>query len=431
MGELVHVEEHQSLSSLLAPLDPQAAAMSKHAERYNDSGLVHSKNDPPVGTLDDHEDHCRGSGPKLCVAFVGMGSQHPAMGRQLAEKYPSFLASIKENDRILTEVYGQHSLLDRTGLFIPGAECSLHASGAWPLNDVILSFTYIQISLWDLIRSLGFKADFAIGTSVGEIAMGYASGHYDRTTAIGVAVAFATTMSVVEGNGATIFVAVSARQARLIIDDVLLQAGVTSGLWISSFHSPHAVAIAGTHPLINALLAFLSNSKTFSNAFAVRLPQLGCAFHTPLMKPIEVPFKAALENLYLDQKSNAGTSKVRVMSTIDGTWLNRPLDIDYFWDNVLRPTKFGDIVQKLVHDEGDDIVLLEIAAHPAMKTCVEQCGARYVGLIQRPALDASVDESNECLQLLGAIQHLYDAGFRSELPLGAFEQALRLLRAGQ
>lgn len=427
MGELVHPEE--PLSILLAPLGTQAAPVSQHVELYNDSGRVPSKIDPPVGAPYEDEDHRRGSGPKLCVAFVGMGSQHPAMGRQLAERYPAFLASIEENDRILVEVYGQPSLLERTGLFIPGAECSLNASGTWSLNDVILSFVYVQISLWDLIRNLGFKAHFAIGTSIGEIAMGYAAGHYDRSTAIGIAAAFATTMSEVEGNGATIFVAVSPRQARLIIDDVLLQAGETSGLWISSFHSPHAVAIAGTHPLINALFAFLSNSKTFSDTFAVRLPQVGCAFHTPLMEPIEAPFKAALENLDLDRKSHGGTHEVRVMSTIDGTWLNRPLDSDYFWDNVLRPTKFGDIVQKLIHDEGENIIILEIAAHPAMKTCVEQCGARYVGLIRRPTSDSLVDGSNECIQLLEAVQHLYDAGFRSELPLGVVEPALRLLRA--
>ncbi|KAG1827986.1 acyl transferase/acyl hydrolase/lysophospholipase [Suillus variegatus] len=429
MGGLVHPEE--SLSILLAPPDTQAAARPEHVELYNDSGRIPSEIDPPLGALYEDEDHCQGSGPKLCVAFVGMGSQHPAMGRQLAARYPPFLASIKENDRILMEVYGQPSLLDRTGLFIPGAECSLNASGTWSLNDIILSFAYVQIALWDLIRNLGFKANFVIGTSIGEIVMGYAAGHYDRSTAIGIAAAFATTMSEVEGNGATIFVALSPRQARIIIDDVLLQAGATSGLWISSFHSPHAVAIAGTHPLIDALFAFLSNSKTFSDIFALRLPQVGCAFHTPLMEPIEGPFKAALENLDLDRKSDGGTREVRVMSTTDGAWLNRPLDSDYFWDNVLRPTRFGDIVQKLVHEEGENIIILEIAAHPAMKTCVEQCGARYVGLIRRPAPDSLIDGSNECIQLLEAVQHLYDAGFRSALPLGVFEHALRLLRTGK
>lgn len=99
------------------------------------------------------------------------------------------------------------------------------------------------------------------------------------------------------------------------------------------------------------------------------------------------------------------------MSTIDSIWLNRSLDSDYFWDNVLRPTRFSDVVQNVAHDEGDNVVLLEIATHPAMKTCVSQCGVRYVGLIQRPAPDASVDGSKEYLQLLEAAQHLCDAGF--------------------
>ncbi|OAX34964.1 FabD/lysophospholipase-like protein [Rhizopogon vinicolor AM-OR11-026] len=389
--------------------------MLRHVEWRDDSVLVASENNPPVRSLDDRTDVCQEPNPKLCVAFVGMGSQHPTMGRQLAEQYPLFLASIKENDRILMDVYGQPSLLDRTRLFIPGAECSLNPNGVWPLQDVILSFTYLQISLWDLIRSLGFRADFVLGTSVGEIAMGYASGHYDRTTAIGIATAFATTMSEVEGNGATIFVAVNACRARLVIDEVLLQAGMTSGLWISSFHSPHAVAIAGTRTLINAMSDFLSTSKAFSGVFSMVLPQLGCAFHTPLMEPIEKPFKAALEKIILDHKLDARSLEARVMSTVDGYWLNRPLDSDYFWDNVLRPTKFGEIVQNLAHEEGENIVLLEIAAHPAMKTCVEQCGVRYVGLIRRPAPDASVDVSNECLQVREAVHHLCNAGFRREL----------------
>ena len=251
--------------------------------------------------------------------------------------------------------------------------------------------------------------------------MGYASGHYDKTTAIGIAAAFATTMSEVEGNGAAIFVAVDACQGQFIINEVLLQAGMTSGLWISSFHSPHAVVIAGTHTLIKALFAFLNTSKSFSGVFAMLLPQLGCAFHTPLMEPIEKQFKAALQKINLDHRVDGKALEVRVMSTVDGSWLNRPLNSDYFWDNVLRPTKFGEIVQNLAHDEGENIVLLEIAAHPAMKTCVEQCGVRYVGLIRRPAPDVSVDVSNECLQLREAIHHLCDAGVRRELLLGVLE----------
>ena len=101
--------------------------------------------------------------PKLCLVFSGQGPQHVFMGRQLAEVYPVFLDSIRENDRILVEKYGQESMLERTGLFIPGAECKLAANGVWPVQEVVLSLVFVQIAMVDLVRSLGIKYDFVVG----------------------------------------------------------------------------------------------------------------------------------------------------------------------------------------------------------------------------------------------------------------------------
>ena len=101
--------------------------------------------------------------PKLCLVFSGQGPQHVFMGRQLAEVYPVFLDSIKENNRILVEKYGQESMLERTGLFIPGAECKLAANGVWPVQEVVLSLVFVQIAMVDLVRSLGIKYDFVVG----------------------------------------------------------------------------------------------------------------------------------------------------------------------------------------------------------------------------------------------------------------------------
>lgn len=101
--------------------------------------------------------------PKLCLVFAGQGPQHIFMGRQLAESYPAFLSSIRENDRILVEKYGQGSILERTGLFVPGVECKLPANGIWPVQEVVLSLVFIQVALVDLVRSLGIKYDFVVG----------------------------------------------------------------------------------------------------------------------------------------------------------------------------------------------------------------------------------------------------------------------------
>lgn len=101
--------------------------------------------------------------PKLCLVFAGQGPQHIFMGRQLAESYPAFLSAIQENDRILVEKYGQSSMLERTGLFVPGVECNLPANGVWPVQEVVLSLVFIQVALVDLVRSLGITYDFVVG----------------------------------------------------------------------------------------------------------------------------------------------------------------------------------------------------------------------------------------------------------------------------
>ena len=117
--------------------------------------------------------------PKLCLVFSGQGPQHILMGHQLSEAFPAFLDAIKANDGILVNKYGQPSFVECSGLFIPGKQATLAANGVWAVADVVLSLVFIQIALTDLLKSLGIKYNYIIGHSIGEIAMGYASGHYD------------------------------------------------------------------------------------------------------------------------------------------------------------------------------------------------------------------------------------------------------------
>ena len=54
-------------------------------------------------------------------------------------------------------------MLERTGLFIPGAECKLAANGVWPVQEVVLRLVFVQTVMVDLICSLGIKYDFVVG----------------------------------------------------------------------------------------------------------------------------------------------------------------------------------------------------------------------------------------------------------------------------
>ncbi|KAL4075275.1 hypothetical protein V8B97DRAFT_2022271 [Scleroderma yunnanense] len=347
--------------------------------------------------------------PKLCLVFSGQGPQHIYMGRQLSEVYPTFLQSIKENDRILVEVYGQESMLERTGLFIPGVECKLAANGVWPVQEVVLSLVFVQIAMVDLVRNLGIEYDFVVGHSIGEIAMGYASGHYDREMAVGIAAARAAAMIQAEGNGAMVALGVGVQKAKTLMRKVLSDAKVTSGLWIAGINSPQAVTVAGEHELIDALVALAKDPSVM--VFAAKL-RVSCAFHTPLMEAQEELFKERVGATPLSQGTK--TPIARVMSTTDGKWLERDLDIDYCWDNIRRPVLFGTAINKMVTDEGaNGIVFLEIAPHPVLKSYIEQCGGESISLVRRPNPKVPAQNTGEHYQFLEGIGNLLSSGFKN------------------
>ncbi|KAI9458237.1 putative nonribosomal peptide synthetase, partial [Boletus coccyginus] len=347
--------------------------------------------------------------PKLCLVFGGQGPQHIFMGRQLAESYPAFLSAIQENDRILVEKYQQGSMLERTGLFVPGVECKLPANGVWPVQEVVLSLVFIQIALVDLVRSLGIKYDLVVGHSIGEIAMGYASGHYDREMAIGIAVARTAAMTRAEGNGAMVALGVSVQKAKTMIREVLSRAKATSGLWIAGINSPQAVTVAGTHELIDAIIELANDPN--AKVFVAKL-RVSCAFHTPLMQPQEQLFKERAAATPLRQGTKIPLA--RVMSTTDGRWLDRDLDINYCWDNIRRPVLFGAAINRIISDEGPDGVrFLEIAPHPVLKAYLEQCGGEPITLMRRPNPKVPSQNTGEHYQLLEGIGNLLRNGFQN------------------
>ncbi|KAG6329744.1 hypothetical protein ID866_9345, partial [Astraeus odoratus] len=347
--------------------------------------------------------------PKLCLVFSGQGPQHIFMGRQLAEIYPVFLDSIRENDTILVEKYGQQSMLGRTGLFISDAECKLAANGAWPVQEVVLGLAFLQVALVDLIRSLGIKYDFVVGHSMGEIAMGYASGHYNREMAVGIAIARAAAMVQAEGNGAMVALGVGVQKAETLMHKVLSDAKVSGGLWIAGINSPQAVTIAGKHELVDALVELAQNRSVRVSAAKLRV---SCAFHTPLMEPQEALFKERVAATPLSQGTK--TPVAHVMSTTDGKWLDRDLDVNYCWDNICRPVLFGTAINKIVTQEGaNGVAFLEIAPHPVLKAYIEQCGGKPLSLICRPSSMVPSHNTGEHYQFLEAIGNLLRIGFKN------------------
>lgn len=239
--------------------------------------------------------------------------------------------------------------------------------------------------------------------------MGYASGHYDREMAIGIAVARAAAMNRAEGNGAMVALGVGVQTAKAMIRKVLSRAKATSGLWIAGINSPQAVTIAGTHELIDAIIELANDPG--AKVFAAKL-RVSCAFHTPLMESEEQIFKERIAATPLIRGTK--TPFARVMSSTDGKWLDRDLDINYCWDNIRRPVLFGTAINKIVSDEGPDgVQFLEIAPHPVLKAYIEQCRGEPFTLIRRPNPKTPAQNTGEHYQLLEGIGNLLSTGFKN------------------
>lgn len=239
--------------------------------------------------------------------------------------------------------------------------------------------------------------------------MGYASGHYDREMAIGIAVARAAAMTRAEGNGAMVALGVGVQRAKTMIRKVLSRAKATSGLWIAGINSPQAVTVAGTHGLIDAIIELANDHD--AKVFAAKL-RVTCAFHTPLMEPQEQLFKERVAATPLSQGTKIPFA--RVMSTTDGKWLDRDLDISYCWDNIRRPVLFGAAINRIISDQGPDGVrFLEIAPHPVLKAYLEQCGGESITLIRRPNPKVPAQNTGEHYQLLEGIGNLLSSGFKN------------------
>ncbi|KAF9645762.1 hypothetical protein BDM02DRAFT_3189448, partial [Thelephora ganbajun] len=186
--------------------------------------------------------------------------------------------------------------------------------------------------------------------------MGYASGHYDREIAVGIAVGRAAAMTQAEDNGGMVALGVGVQKAKLMIK-VFARAGVDTGLWVAGINSPKAVTIAGQHELVDLMVEVAADPT--DKVFAAKL-RVTCTFHTPLMEAQENVFKDFVKGVLTATREPIA----KVMSTVGGRWLEHDLDVQYCWDNIRQPVLFGTALNKIVQELGTENVSLEITPHP-------------------------------------------------------------------
>ncbi|KAJ3185209.1 hypothetical protein HDU85_001257 [Gaertneriomyces sp. JEL0708] len=380
-----------------------AVAHDLGTAKFVDQPLV-----PPVRS-DIKYRHANGIHTSVCLVFGGQGPQHNNMGRQLSWKYPAYRNSIRQSDRYF--ILHNKSAVDITGSFTAMTglfdmscrepKIMLPSNGDWPVQFVVLSLVFYQIAMVDLVKSLGLRIDVVIGHSLGEIAMGYASGHLTHEMAIKIAIARAAAMKHVENNGAMAALACSSLKAQRCLQAIPMAA--TDRIFVAASNSPRAVTVAGAPATVDSFVADVK-----SHGVQAKRLRVTCAFHTELMTPARPSFLAHLERFSSDsaaEGSNFGWSRlpdqerVPVISTVTGSWLDRSFDAEYCWDNIRKPVLFRESIEFCLREHGHNVVFVEVSPHPVLKGYVEECGAEVcVPVGRRPSPQQKEAMDGVCLE---------------------------------
>lgn len=269
---------------------------------------------------------------KLAFLFPGQGSQKVGMGEALREAhgevFDRWFASADEASGLTIREYvleGPIESLTRTDV----AQPALFA---------------LSLAVEETVRSAGHEPDYVAGHSLGEYTAAVASGALDADDGMRLVARRGKLMAEIQAVQPGAMAAIIGLDAKPL-ETLCEQASETGGVVaLANLNSPSQIVVSGAEAAVERLLELATDAGAKK---AIRL-QVGAAFHSELMKPVQEEMAAAMaDTAFRDARvplaSNASGGLVRTADEVREALIAQ----------IASPVRWVDCVHTLVAESCD------------------------------------------------------------------------------